>query len=353
MDMFVSAYLDLFERQERANVMYQEIMDGINTIIHHQNVLDALNRYGYSKSLIESVGGESFTTMIHISKGELEGKDRYAKRSIYTANLITWIGNQFATLYRKFIAFLRWVWDSIVAWFHNRHIQIRDTQTSRLTSIGSFAPDFMVPHVLDYRDFINKLNSIRNLGNYLNTWFVEAATAYDKLCDVSANTYLDVRVLVGHMFSDTNKVIDTFTKETQHQHYRDGYVANRLGGSIIPPVDSEEPVSLVEFGWNGGSQIRFANSLLKATEDELRKVEGNLKSLESNVREYEAHVDEIMQNWVSSQQIGTAKTVMYTMIESTTFLLKTTQVLMGGVALYNTKYTAMVEWILQELKKKK
>lgn len=337
MDMFVPSYMDLFEFQEKSKEMYRSIMDDLATLDHHCNVLNTLKEFGYSKPLIDAVGGESFTTSIHISKSELEGRDLISKKSIYVANLVSWIKTQFTNIINKLLDFLRYLMDKITEWFMQPNKQ-QQVSTNRLMVINSFPPGMQVPNVLNYEHLVTKLTSLRNLIVYIERW-------YNNLNDIFTFVKKDpanAAKIIYDSFKSYDSAVRAFTNEISHNHYRDGVVTSNDGCKVVVETASVDPVDPKEFGWNGGSQIRYTEALISTILKEITTLKSSISELYTNISNYS--------NQVITSNINNPVTML---LYITGYISNTAASLLNGIEEYRTKFYSMTEWIIQEIQKKK
>ena len=337
MDMFVPIYEDFFDFQERSKTMYREIVEDIALIEHHQNVLNTLKKFGYSKPLIDSVGGEAFTTSIRINQNELDGKDALSKKSVYVANLMGWLKEKLRVAVNKILEFIRWLLDKIAEWFHRPNPREK-ANVSRLTMINTFPAGMQVPNVFQYQEFITRLSSLRNLVTYINGWFTQLNEVYA----VIQQNPQDAATRIKQGFGSYQNAVTTFVKEISHNHYRDGVVPTSNGCQVVVPTTSPDPVNPVEFGWNGGSQIRYAGSLITTIMSEIAPVEESLSTLnESIIVLGKNNPDPSIQGPIAE------------LLNITGYVLNTASSLCAGVRDYDARFFSMTEWIIQEIQKKK
>ena len=337
MDTLVPIYMDIFEFQERSKEMYRSIMEDIATFEHHCNVLKTLKEFGYSKPLIESVGGEAFTTSIHISKHELEGRDMLSKKSIYIANLGSWLKDKANYIIQKILDFLRYLMDKITEWFLRPNKQ-QKMNTNRLMMINSFPPGMQVPNVFNYQMFITRLTALRNLVMYIGDWYTKLNCMYNAVAKDPTNA----DAIVIHVFNDFPTARDMFVKEISHNHYRDGVVATSEGCKVIIETASPDPVDPREFGWNGGSQIRYAETLVSTIMKEIEPVVDNMEDLYKNI----SALRDKYKNSTSSPAINI-------LLNVTQYVMNSSASLFNGIEQYYAKFYSMTEWILQEVLKSK
>lgn len=337
MDTLVPIYMDIFEFQERSKEMYRSIMEDIAAFEHHCNVLKTLKEFGYSKPLIESVGGESFTTSIHISKHELEGRDMLSKKSIYVANLGSWLKDKANYILQKILDFLRYLMDKITEWFLRPNKQ-QKMNASRLMMIQSFPKGMQVPNVFDYQMFITRLTALRNLVVYIGDWYIQLNSAYIAVAKDPANADM----LVIGRFKDFPTAVNMFVKEISHNHYRDGVVATSNGCKVIIETASPDPVDPREFGWNGGSQIRYAEALVSAIMKDIEPVVYNMQSLHGNI-------SKLRDKWKNS----TSEPAITLLLNVTQYVMNSSASLFTGIEQYYAKFYSMTEWIIQEINNSK
>lgn len=337
MDTLVPIYMDIFEFQERSKEMYRSIVEDIAAFEHHCNVLKTLKEFGYSKPLIESVGGESFTTSIHISKHELEGRDMFSKKSIYIANLGSWLKDKANYILQKILDFLRYLMDKITEWFLRPNKQ-QKMNASRLMMIQSFPKGMQVPNVFDYQMFITRLTALRNLVVYIGDWYIQLNSAYIAVAKDPANA----DTLVIGRFKDFPTAVNMFVKEISHNHYRDGVVATSNGCKVIIETASPDPVDPREFGWNGGSQIRYAEALVSAIMKDIEPVVYNMQSLHENI-------SKLRDKWKNS----TSEPAITLLLNVTQYVMNSSASLFTGIEQYYAKFYSMTEWIIQEINNSK
>ena len=337
MDTLVPIYMDLFDFQEKAKEMYRSILEDIATFEHHCNVLKTLKEFGYSKPLIESVGGESFTTAIHIGKHELEGKDMLSKKSIYVANLGSWLKDKANYIIQKILDFLRYLMDKITEWFLRPNKQ-QKMNVNRLMMINAFPPGMQVPNVFNYQMFITRLTALRNLVVYIGDWYTELNRLYVAVAKDPANA----DAIVIHRLKDFPTARNMFVKEISHNHYRDGVVATSDGCKVIIETASPDPVDPKEFGWNGGSQIRYAETLVSTIMKEIEPVADNMKSLHENI-------SNLRDKWKNS----TSEPAITLLLNVTQYVMTSSASLFTGIEQYYVKFYSMTEWIIQEIQKSK
>ena len=337
MDTLVPIYMDLFDFQEKAKEMYRSILDDLATIHHHYNVLNTLKEFGYSKPLIDAVGGESFTTAIHIGKHELEGKDMFSKKSIYVANLGSWLKDKFNYVIQKIVEFIQYLRNKIVEWFLRPKPQQKMT-VNRLMAINSFPPGMQVPNVFNYQMFITRLTALRNLVVYVGDWYKTLNRLYTEV----KKDPTQATSIITNTFKSDEAAINTFAREISHNHYRDGVVATQKGCKVIIETASVDPVDPKEFGWNGGSQIRYAETLVSTIMKEIEPIHNDMDALGKNVRELH-----------KAYQDPNIKPALDILLNVTTYVLTTSTSLFEGIEQYYAKFYSMTEWILQEIQKKK
>lgn len=337
MDTLVPIYMDIFEFQERSKEMYRSIMEDIAAFEHHCNVLKTLKEFGYSNPLIESVGGESFTTSIHISKHELEGRDMLSKKSIYVANLGSWLKDKANYIIQKILDFLRYLMDKITEWSLRPNKQ-QKMNASRLMMIQSFPKGMQVPNVFDYQMFITRLTALRNLVVYIGDWYGKLNSLFATVKNDPANA---AQIITG-IFKDYRSARDMFTKEISHQHYRDGVVVTSEGCKVIIETASPDPVDPREFGWNGGSQIRYAEALVSAIMKEIEPVADNMKTLYKNI-------SDVRDMWKGSN----AEQPITLLLNVTQYVMNSSASLLVGIEQYYAKFYSMTEWIIQEINNSK
>lgn len=337
MDTLVPIYMDIFEFQERTKEMYRSIVEDFATFEHHRNVLKTIREFGYSKPLIDSVGGESFTVAIHIGKHELDGKDMFSKKSVYVANLGSWLKDKANYIIQKILDFLRYLMDKIAEWFLRPNKQ-QKMNASRLMMIQSFPKGMQVPNVFDYQMFITRLTALRNLVVYIGDW-------YGKLNSLFATVKSDqakAKQTIDGVFKDYRSARDMFTKEISHQHYRDGVVVTSEGCKVIIETASPDPVDPREFGWNGGSQIRYAEALVSAIMKEIEPVADNMETLYENIRD-------VSNMWKGSN----AEESITLLLNVTQYVMNSSASLLVGIEQYYAKFYSMTEWIIQEINNSK
>lgn len=334
MDTLVPIYMDIFEFQERTKEMYRSIVEDFATFEHHRNVLKTIREFGYSKPLIDSVGGESFTAAIHIGKHELDGKDMFSKKSVYVANLGSWLKDKANYIIQKILDFLRYLMNKIAEWFLRPNKQ-QKMNASRLMMIQSFPKGMQVPNVFDYQMFITRLTALRNLVVYIGDWY----TKLNSLYAVVAQDPAKAASTIINIFKDFPTARNMFVREISQRHYRDGVVATSDGCKVIIETASPDPVDPKEFGWNGGSQIRYAETLVSTIRKEIEPVVYNMESLYKNISTLHGE-------WKDSNEITL-------LLNITQYVMNSSASLFTGIEQYYAKFYSMTEWIIQEINNSK
>ena len=350
MDTLTSSYLDICEVQEKATIMYRELLQDLSEFQQNLNVLKVLQKYGYHKSTIASLGEESFHQMLRIHPDELSGKSPSAKRNIYVANLGTWLRQKLGTIVTAIRKFIIWVIDRITAWLYKSGSP--NPTVGSILSISSFDPSLMVAGVMDYKEFLSKVGSLKQIVVYLQSWYFSLANAFN-MCRTLPTDATPAAIVIDRQLSSADGAIAMFDREVKHNHYGDGYVTNRNGGQFILPVASQDPISLVEMGWNGGTTIRFAKSelaeLLKNSRDlvekmnvlnnVLAKIDGEIKS------QTLVFTDQNVQSAIAD--------IVPRLVTITGYILKCTTVIGNSSEMINTQFDTMCVNILTALKNKR
>ena len=350
MDTLTSNYLDILEVQEKATTMYRELLQDLSEFQQNLNVLKVLQKYGYHKSTIASLGEESFHQMLRIHPDELSGKSPSAKRNIYVANLGTWLKQKLGTIVTAIRKFITWVIDRITAWIYKSGSP--NPTVGSILSISSFDPTLMVAGVMDYKEFLSKVGSLKQIVVYLQSWYFSLANAFN-MCRTLPTDATPAAIVIDRQLSSADGAIAMFDREVKHNHYGDGYVTNRNGGQFILPVASQDPISLVEMGWNGGTTIRFAKSelaeLLKNSRtlvEKMNVLNGVLAKIDGEIKSQTlVFTDQNVQSAIAD--------IVPRLITITGYILKCTTVIGNSSEMINTQFDTMCVNILTALKNKR
>lgn len=149
-------------------------------------------------------------------------------------------------------------------------------------------------------------------------------------------------MLVIGRFKDFPTAVNMFVKEISHNHYRDGVVATSNGCKVIIETASPDPVDPREFGWNGGSQIRYAEALVSAIMKDIEPVVYNMQSLHGNI-------SKLRDKWKNS----TSEPAITLLLNVTQYVMNSSASLFTGIEQYYAKFYSMTEWIIQEINNSK
>lgn len=359
---------------DAAMEMYSNIADQMATFEHHAHILNLIQTNGYSDALLTVAGGDKFLRSIHVGEHEWAGKNRLAKQDICMANLFTWIGSTFVAMCKKVWEFIKKICGTIITWIHGVRDNMTNQKTSQLSNINQFPKGMQVPNVYDYTALITKFTELRTAIEYLRSCMEEVNKTVEKITYAlgqsngsaihnimltsafgpaypekldDANDYRN-DLIKNHATSMNDNVlryvIDTFAKELRARKCEGSVVPSPNGCRILLLTAAEEPVDPTEFGWNGGSQIKFFDTLVKTTSKDAEALHKEMTKLQDSVKD--------IQDKCKSAGFNENAKLIAPLVNVAVFYTSATAAIMVGVEKYHTTFSSMVTFILEQVKKK-
>lgn len=338
------AFRDLYHKAQSLLQEYQKMLSIQNT----------LQKCGYSEDLYQLVGAESFTTSIHLTKQELQGKNHRELKDAFLANIGTWIKTKFKELVKMIIDLIKRVLDYIYNLFMNWKNEKSAKAAMTLTTISKIPDTLECTNVFDRESFMTAMNLVRKLTGYLNSWYVNLSGAYTGLIEIGKDkNFKTTHHILPLTTWNLEAAIKTFVAEAGAHYYSgSGYSPNAAGGSfIMPNSNTEYPVRPYDLGWINGSMFRAASNQLNGTMESLKPIINTLNGLKDDVsllvqvlnngKSYFADTD--TQNIFTEDTNGLFNITMY--------VLRCSAVIMQGLEAYQMLFSTMQESVFVALTK--
>ena len=337
-------FIDLFHRAQTLFEEYQQKL----------SIYDTLEKCGYSEDLYQLIGAESFTTSIHLTKRELQGKNHRELKDAFLANIGVWIKTKFKELVKMICDLIKRVLDYIYNLFMNWKNEKSAKAAMTLTTISKIPDTLECTNVFDREPFMTAMDRIRKLAGYLNSWYVNLSGAYTGLIEIGKDkNFKTTHHILPLTTRNLEAAVKTFISETSAHYYSEsGYSPNAAGGSfIMPNSNTEYPVRPYDLGWINGSMFRAASNQLNGTMESLKPIITTLTDLKNDV----SLLVQVLNNGKSyfsdtdTQNIFTEDT--NGLFNITMYVLRCSAVIMQGMEAYQLLFSTMQESIFVALTK--